>query len=717
MSVTKNKKKIQKQKNRKEKITNSNLDNVITNLCLENITTDICYLPDVVEVKELVDKLDKQGSNFGQQLNLQNKQHNFIGQVLTIDFLVTAEIYPNGVPFYRMDKYKEILKIFMITKKEYQEVIKMHSKDKYMAYVYKHKLMPRLINSAKNKGIKRSIFDREAILKEINDKKDSFDMELGLRQFIDSLNTEAFFKKPPVDYKNFPYVKNVFDMHLREDENGKSFLMLTNSGLRVTFCMYNWDLLKVAFMLKDDRELVDLIASKTDIDLSTSYENIYDKNIRFLENLDSHKNDYPYTYKLLKSGAKALIALNEEHKLLAREDTNTFNGMPMIYTSMSYLANKVYPDKEAANVKPCLSRQIAVYNYLGILSIVPMSMIPKKELAYAIDVAKRRNTLNLTNYYVLYDLEDNINEIERLAEFSYHEGLRTYYRPKDKVRNVYKAYEAYLKDLLEYSPDEKEYVLSELNRLRDVYVTNFSPITIYDAAEYLRNEVTDEFYDDLLVEAKTKKKEFVDIDIKEMDNSNFDMKVYYTLLADRSLRLGMKERIKFNKFYTFLEKGYKISPKILKKLQFTKYVNWLYVSFGDTIKFPDQRAVDKRLRELNSLFFHKLSENSTLEEIKNYDASKYLLDKYSFSDYYKPTEKTHFNAVMDYAVNVRSSKMFRFMYMRQYQILSGDKNLLMPYVNFSSKTLKKKNELDRFIKDNFRTYSLVDSSVLGREFR
>lgn len=722
MAVTKNKKRIDKQKHVKNRVHEQQVSKLVNGYTALNAPTDILYVEHLLDVTDILNpkKYFKVSEDTANKLRIRENEGKFLGRFAG-QGIAAIDSYYGGkeVPYYSFKKQKQILDLYMVTKHEYQEILNLKGNAKYFSYVYKNRFLPGVLKEEQER--KRKIYDRQKFLDEINSNLDKYDPEMGLRDFINSLDTRAFFKKPWDGYKKFPYLNNLFSMQFQKDKDGNDFLLVLNSDILAYFHVYNWDLFKVAFALKDDRDVVNTIANKTKVDLSTSYEGIYDRNIRFLENLNSHKNDYPYTHKFLKSGVPGLIALNKEHKLLAREDSETFNGMPMVYTAMSYLAKKAYPDKDPKNVKPNLSRQLSVYNFLGVLSIVPMPSIPKKELAYAIEVAKKRNTLNITNYYSIYDLEENIDEIEKIAEFAYKEGLRLSHMPKDRVKDIYKAYEEHLKSTLEYSPDEKEYVIYELNRLRDVCVTNLSPISIYDAIEYLRNETMKDFCDEAMEEAKKKVDEFKDLELSSLfgfGQDSFGLDADNTLQVDGIAHFGMAKSIKFNKFYTFLKFGYGLSDEMLEKRNLAKRVNWIYTSFGDTILFPDNNAVDRRLVELKNLFFYKLDNNSSEEDIKNYDIYKGLLDKHSFLDYYKESKDNHFKAVMDYLRGIKRLTTFDFIYMKQYKILSGEDKTLLPYYNYSSEVLKKVKELDRIVMNNYRTYSLKESyrSYWGRDF-
>lgn len=722
MAVTKNKKRINKQKHIKNKINEQQVNKLINGYTALNAPTDILYVDHLLDMADILNPKNhfQVSKDTAKKLRIRENEDKFLGK-FAWQGISYIDNYFGGkeVPYYTLKKLKQILDLYMITKHEYQEVLNLKGNAKYFSYVYKNRFLPGILKEEQEK--RRKIYDKQKFIDEINSNLDKYDPEKGLRDFINSLDTRAFFKKPWDTYKKFPYLNNLFSMQFQQDADGNTFLLVLNPDILAYFHVYNWDLFKIAFALKDDKDVINTIAEKTKVDLSTSYEGVYDRNIRFLENLKSHKNDYPYVYKLLKSGVPGLIALNKEHKLLAREETETFNGMPMVYTAMSYLAKKAYPDKDPKSVKPNLSRQLSVYNFLGVLNTVPMPNIPKKELAYAVEVAKKRSTLNITNYYSMSDLEENIDEIEKIAEFAYKEGLRLSHMSKDKVKDLYKAYEEHLKSILEYSPEEKEYVVYELNRLRDVCVTNLSPVTIYDAIEYLRNEAMKDFCDAALEESKKKVEEFKDMELDSLygfGRSLLGLRIGNVLQVDGIAKFGMTKSIKLNKFYTFLKLGYGLSDDMLKKLNFAKRVNWIYTSFGDTILFPDNAAVDRRLEELKALFFYKLDKSSSEEDIKQYDIYKGLLDKYSFLDYYKEGKDNHFKAVMDYLKGIKRLTALDFIYMKQYKILSGDDKTLLPYYNYSSEVLKKVKELDRMVMNNYRTYSLREAyrSYWGRDF-
>ena len=720
--MTKNKKRINKQKHIKNKINEQQVNKLINGYTALNAPTDILYVDHLLDMSDILNPKNhfKVSEDTAKKLRIRENKDKFLGRFAWQGIsYIDNHFEGKEVPYYTFKKQKQILDLYMITKYEYQEVLNLKGNAKYFSYVYKNRFLPGVLKEEQEK--RRKIYDKQKFIDEINENLDKYDPEKSLRDFINSLDTRAFFKKPWKKKKKFPYLNNLFSMQFQKDKDGNDFLLVLNPDILAYFHVYNWDLFKIAFALKDDKDVINTIAEKTKVDLSTSYEGVYDRNIRFLENLRSHKNDYPYAYKLLKSGVPGLIALNKEHKLLAREETETFNGMPMVYTSMSYLAKKAYPDKDPKCVKPNLSRQLSVYNFLGVLNTVPMPNIPKKELAYAVEVAKKRNTLNITNYYSISDLEENIDEIEKIAEFAYKEGLRLSHMPKDKVKDLYRVYEEHLKDILEYSPDEKEYVVYELNRLRDVCVTNLSPVTIYDAIEYLRNETMKDFCDAAIEESKNKVEEFKDMELDSLygfGRSLLGLRIGNVLQVDGIAKLGMTKSIKLNKFYTFLKLGYGLSDNMLEKLNLAKRVNWIYTSFGDTIIFPENAAVDKRLEELWTLFFYKLDNSSSEEDIKQYDIYNGLLDKYSFLDYYKESKDNHFKAVMDYLKGIKRLTALDFIYLKQYKILSGDDKTLLPYYNYSSEVLKKMKELDKIVMDGYRTYSLTEAyrSYWGRDF-
>lgn len=720
VAKTKHKKRIQKQKKITSIMHNNELQNLTEGFSLYNSIAETYDARDCDKIQLVKDSITQSKfSNQDQVLEMLGLKDN-----LKTNMWISSDAHAgiqgilykyanHALPVYIINKLNLLIRLFTFNNEEYRQMsfIKATAPNKINFYVYKKRVLPSLVNEEKSR--KKKYFDTDLIYKEIHDNLNKFDEEKGLKAFINSLDPNKFIQiKEPDRYTRFPYLLGLLHSRIYQNDTSNHLMLgIYDWGMDgLYFKVSNWDLFKIALKTVEDRDVIDAILKNTSIDFSNKYSKVYNSNIDILENYKNLKNTHPYTYKFIKSSISMLIALNQEHKLISKNGQECYRDMPMVYTSLSYIAKKIYIDKDVSCVKPNLSRKIATFNFLGILSTVPISHIPNYELAKAIKAAKDRNTLNITNFYSLANLKDDLDIIETRASFAYENGLRIAYKPKEQIKEIYQDYAEYLKNSI--NRDNRNLIITELNRLRDVMVTNFSPITIYDACEYLRNRAVKDFLEDTYIESQKHTQEFDIYSLKSSRTRNILLMQDEILARDSIMHTNRAKTMRFNCFYTHLHEIQGFSNEYFRKILEVRYINSLYISFGNHIDFPCRKDVDKRLCALNILYNYRLKDNSTEEDIESYDICFGLLDKYSYLDYYRKSPDPIEKIVDEYYEVQSTSGVTDFILLHQLKTIEGSNRVLTPYVNYSSDVQKAIDKVDKFVRNNYKYAKLQDLSYV-----